>query len=195
MAQAKKGYIYGVLGMLITQLNADGTTPAVPTKIWVNTPTKVGFSASVEEGESATHRGGDRVLCKIEEPDVVIGMDLDFTDARFNFEAQQLMLGGSLITDGGDTVGWTPPTVAEQQTSSPRFKVELYAQNYDATGTLDGYIKHTLGFCKASMGDFEHADQSFATPGVVIKGRENPSVVGPAWVPQFVSTLPPEATG
>ncbi len=192
--QTKKGYLYGCKKAVLTELNADGSTPATPTTVTVDTPTTIGISVQIKEGEKVEHRGGDILLVEREDDDIVTGVDLDYSDARANYQAQQLMFGGTLKTTGVEpdivVIGWTPPTISEQAAGRPRFMMELYIQNLNAQGELDGYLKRTFGYCKATPGDSEHQDQNFATPGATIKARENPSTGAPPYEDEFVELLP-----
>ncbi len=97
--QVKKGYLRGVRGVLLTQLNADGSMPLVPEKWWVDTAQEVGIAAEVVAGESADLRGGDRLLLRIEEDDVIVGATLTFRDAKFDARASVYVGGGTLITE------------------------------------------------------------------------------------------------
>ena len=84
--------------MLITPLNEDGSKPyPVPEKHWIDTAQEVSVEAEVVEGESGELRGGDRILVRIEEDDIVVGATLGFTDARFDAKATELIAGGTLI--------------------------------------------------------------------------------------------------
>ena len=96
--QVKKGYLRGVRGVLITELNADGSMPLVPEKWWIDTSQEVGIAAEVVAGESAELRGGDRLLVSIEEDDVITGATLTVRDAKFDARASVYIGGGSIIT-------------------------------------------------------------------------------------------------
>lgn len=105
------------------------------------------------EGESGELRGGDRVLARYEDPDVVVGYNITFTDARMDAEAARIIGGGQLITqtEGTDerVIGYAVPTIEEQAQRIP-FQAELYVANFNASGGVDGFIKYTFPTASAS---------------------------------------------
>jgi len=196
LSQNKKGYLRGVRGVLITVLNSDGSMPASPTKYWIDTAQNVSVEAQVAEGETADLRGGDKFLTRVEDEDIVVGVDLTFTDARFDVEATVYIAGGSLITvtEGADEriIGWEAPTIAEQNSRTP-FQAEVYVQSFDEKGGREAYLKYTFRYCKGYAPNIEHADQEWGTPEFTIKARENPATGESVYKKEFVSSLPPEA--
>ena len=109
MPQTKTGYLKGCRGLILTPLNSDGSMPATPQKHAVKTSQSVSVELETVEGESGELRGGDRVLARFEENDVVVGANLTFTDARFDAQAAQIIGGGKLVYEEvqvtGDSVG------------------------------------------------------------------------------------------
>lgn len=194
--QLKSGYLRGVRGLLVTQLNADGSTPASPEVHWIDTAQKVGIELEIEEGESATLRGGDHILARIEEDDTIVGANLKFTNARFDAPATTLIGGGSLVTQDGDPntiIGWEAPTISEQASGKTPFKADVYVQNYNSSGGKDGFLKYEFRYCKGTLASVEHSDQDWGTPEFEVKGRENPYSGLSVYRKTFVSALPNEA--
>ena len=144
LAQNKKGYLRGVRGVMLTVLDSDGAMPVSPDTYWVNTAQEVGIEAIVVAGESAELRGGDALLLRLEEDDVITGATLTFRDARFDAEAGTIIAGGNLVTvvEGTDVriIGWEAPTVDEQAVRVP-FQAEVYVQSFNEAGGREAYLK------------------------------------------------------
>ena len=195
--QVKRGYLKGVRGLLITPLNLDGSMPDNPEDYWIDTAQSVGIEAEVIEGESSDLRGGDKVLTRVEEEDVVVGVNLSFTNARFDALATTYIAGGTLITetDGDDEIpiGWEAPTIEEQGEKTP-FEAKVYVQSFNASGGKEGFLEYEFRYCKGSAPTVEHADQEWGTPEFEISARENPATGKSAYKKEFVDELPAIAT-
>lgn len=194
--QVKRGYLKGVRGLLITPLNKDGSKPENPEEYWIDTAQSVGIEAEVIEGESSDLRGGDKVLTRVEEEDVVVGVNLSFTNARFDALATTYIAGGTLITetDGDDEIpiGWEAPTIEEQGEKTP-FEAKVYVQSFNASGGKEGFLEYEFRYCKGSAPTVEHADQEWGTPEFEISARENPATGKSAYKKEFVDELPAKA--
>ena len=194
--QKKRGYLRGVKGLLITPLEADGSMPATPVNYWVDTAQTVSIETEIVEGESSDLRGGDRVLTRVEDDDVIVGANLGFTNARFDAFLTEVIAGGTLITEVVDgeeqVIGWEAPTIAEQGEKIP-FQAKVYVQSYNAAGGKEGYLEYEFRYCKGNAPSVEHGDQEWGTPEFEIKARENPSTGKSVYAKAFVDELPPEA--
>jgi hypothetical protein len=181
---------------MVTALEKTGE-PKVPTDaLWVSTPQEVSIEAVVIEGESAQLRGGDRLLAEVQEDDVVTGVTVSFTNARFSAKLNQLINGGPLIMDGADIVGYDAPSVAAQGAGQPVFRLEVYAQNFSSKGQADKFVRLTLPYCKGrSSAIMSASDREWSTPTFEFKGMESP-IGGTGNIPagpyrkEFVATAP-----
>jgi hypothetical protein len=193
LPQQKTGYLKGCRGLILTPLNEDGSLPSTPVKHAIKTSQSVSVELETVDGESGELRGGDRVLARFEEHDVVVGANLTFTDARFDAQAAQIIGGGELITvtEGTDqrVTGWSAPTIEQQSTRTP-FKAELYVTNFNKSGGVDGYLRYTFPYCIGYAPGIEHQDQEWGTPEFEIRARENPSTGASYVQKEFVDTLP-----
>lgn len=140
-------------------------------------------------------RGGDALIATVEDDDVLAGMNANFQNATLDFEAMQLLGGGSLVGTSPNYTGYVPPTLAQEK-SSPRLplKVEIYAAEY-AEGSQDssdvaGYVKVTLWNAKGRIPTFTQQDRNFAVPSYTIKSRENKAQSKPAFTIDKVANLP-----
>jgi len=192
-SQTKKGYLRGCRGILITELNADGSMPASPTKLWVDTAQEASIEAEVVEGETSDLRGGDHLLVQVTENDVTVGVNVDFTDAKFDAALLEMILGGSLVLDGAEIIGWEAPLVADQTAAIP-FQAELYVQSFNSEGGREAYLKYKFPYCVGRMNGIEHSDQDWGTPEFSLKARENPSTGAASYRREFVTGLPPSIT-
>lgn len=200
MDQVKTGYLRGVRGALITALNEDGSEPSKPEKYWIDTAQEATVEAQVEEGESSSLRGGDRVLAQVEEDDTLTGVEIGFTNAKFDALATTIMAGGKLITEttGEEDskvttiTGWEADMMSETSSKTP-FLIEIYVQNYTAGGMKDGFVKVTIPYCTGTIPNLSYSDQEWATEEFTVKGKENATLNKPVSRKEFVASLPPEA--
>jgi hypothetical protein len=190
--QIKSGYLYGCRGLVITQLNADGSMPGTPDRYGIKTSQKASVEVEYEEGEKSTLRGGDKVLAKVEDRDTITGANVKFTDARFDAKATKIIGGGTLLTSGEEITGWEAPKTTDDEPLP--FAAELYTANYNAQGGVDGYIKYSFPFCKGKLPAVEHSDKEWSAPEFEIRGRENPSTAAACYRKEFVASLPVELT-
>lgn len=194
LPQVRRGYVRGIRGFVVVALDAAGV-PAVPAVSYgVRTAQQVGIAVETEAGEAAVHRGGDSILARIKDPDTVVGLTLTLQDARFDARAIQLIAGGTLITivEGPNTRinGWEAPTLAAQQ-NPPRFRLEAYSANYNSQGAIDGFVKYTFPFCRATFGNQTLQDQTWAIPELNVECAEPPAGGGLYRI-EFVPVLPTE---
>ena len=191
--QIKKGYLRGCRGLMITGLNADGSVPATPVTHWVDTSQEASIEMEMVEGASSDLRGGDRLLTRVEDNDTNVGVNLSFTDARFDAQVLSMLAGGTLITTGTapdeEIIGWEAPKIADQSAKIP-VKVELYVQSFNAEGGREAYLKYTFPYCIGTIGSVTHTDQDWGTPEFSFKARENGSTGDSAYTKEFVSALP-----
>lgn len=193
MTQSKTGYLRGCKGMVIFPLLATGAPASPVVRYGIKTANKAGVELVYEEGEKSTLRGGDVIIAVVEDEDVVVGATFKFTDARFNAEATTIVAGGTLVTSGGDSIGWEAPKLSDQGTRLP-FGAEVYVSNFTKNGILDGYQKITLPFCMGKAPGIEHADKEWATPEFEVKAKENPYSNSSCYRREFVTALPAELT-
>lgn len=196
LPQNKSGYLRGVRGLVVTRINSDGTPDGAAVPYGIKTAQQVGVSVVVESGNATVLRGGDKVLAYVKDPDTVVAVNLAFQNARFDAKAIQTLAGGTLIevAEGTDTriVGWEAPTIEAQQ-NPPYFKAEVYAVNHSARGGgVDGYIKYTFYYCRATFGNETLQDQNWVIPEMNIECLENPSLSGGVYKKEFVAALPAE---
>lgn len=195
LPQNKRGYIRGVRGLVVTRINADGTPDATAVPYGIKTAQQVGVEVQVAGGEESILRGGDKVLARVKDPDTVVGVNLTLRDARFDAKAIQTLAGGTLIevAEGADTriVGWEAPTIEAQQ-NPPYFKAEVYAVSHGSRGQVEGYIKYTFPYCRATFGNETLQDQNWVVPEMTIECMENPALSSGVYRKEFVDSLPAE---
>lgn len=194
LPQLRLGYIRGVRGAVVQSLNPDGTVVSPVVRYGIRTTQQVSVEVEVEAGEAVTLRGGDRVLTRVKDVDIVVGVNLTLQNARFDARAIELVAGGTLITvlDGGDQRinGWEAPTIVAQGT--PRFfRLEVFAVNHNAAGGGDGFVQFTFPFCRATVGNETLQDQNWVIPELNIICSENP-LGGGVYRKEFIVALPAE---
>lgn len=197
-AQYRTGYTRGIKGAVIEVLQSDGSavTPT-PTRYGIRTPQEIGYEFEVVEGAEDQLRGGDIILCNVKENDVIVSANLSITNAKFDLEATYHIAGGTLVTEEIDLVdynnGWEFPTISEQATKTP-FKLELYIQNFNASGQQDSYMQIDFWYNKGYMASVNHSDQEWGTPEIEIKAEENGAQSKSIMTVGWTDTLPTELT-
>jgi len=195
LPQNKRGYIRGVVGAVVTRVNSDGTPDGGATPYGVKTIQSIPYDAEVVAGERANHRGGDRLLASVKDPDTVVGITLTMKDARFDAHAIETIIGGTLIevAEASDTrvVGWEPPTIEEQQ-NPVYFKLEVYARSYASRSGIEAFLKYTFAFCRATYRGENLEDGAWVIQDLAIEAAENPSDTGGIYRKEFVNALPAE---
>lgn len=199
--QVKRGYLRGVRGILITKLEVDGSeseseSELDPTilKHWVDTSQEVDVSAEIVAGETAELRGGDRLLLRLEDDDIIVGATLTFRDARFDGAAAELIGGGNVIADQNDNIiGWNAPTVEEQAERSP-FEAKVYVESFNAAGGREGWLEYTFRYCKGRSAEITHSNRGWGTPEFEVKAKERPHDGASVYQKVFVDSLPELAT-
>jgi hypothetical protein len=191
--QYRKGYIKGVKLVRIQTLESDGDNPVTPVYYKIETPQSVAIEQETEEGASSVLRGGDMVLCRVEEVDTIVGATITLVNAKLDAEALLHLCAGTLIEDTIETVdyniGWEMPTIEEQQSRVPVL-IEIYAKNFNSSGNHDSYVKHTLGWCIGYAPGASMADTEWMTPEITIKCSENGVQSLPVMKWEFVDALP-----
>jgi len=195
LPQIKRGYIRGVKGAVVTAINSDGTPDAGATPYGIKTTQKIAVETEVVTGESADLRGGDKLLAHVKDPDTVVGVNLTLNDARFDAHAIEALAGGTLIEVPEDTdtrvVGWEAPSIEQQQTP-PHFQLEVYATSHDSRVGVEGYVKYTFYYCRATFGGETLEDRQWMVPEIKIVCLENPSTSTGLYKKEFVDSLPAE---
>lgn len=195
LPQSKKGYIRGVRGLVVTRINSDGTDDAGATPYAIKTAQQVGVEVQSVGGEESVLRGGDRILTRVKDPDTIVAIKLALQNARFDAQGIETLSGGTLIEVAEDTdtriVGWEAPTIEEQQ-DPPYFKAEVYAASHNARGGIEGYVKYTFYYCRATFGNETLQDKNWAIPDMSIECMENPSLTGGPYKKELVDALPAE---
>ena len=195
LPQNKRGYVRGIVGVVITGLNADGTIPGTPTKVGIKTAQQAAVDLTVIDGEASALKGGNKVLAYVKDADTVVGGKIKLKEARFDAAAVKLIQGGTYVevAEGADTriVGWEAPTVDSQQTPVV-FQAEVYGISYAGRGNQESYIKYTFGFCRGKLSSFGVADGEWTAPEIELEFFENPSTLAGAYRKEFVSALPAE---
>lgn len=192
------GARYGVRLMVLTELKLTGAEKTGGKVVKINTPQQVSFDPQIVEGSKQELRGGDRLYATIEELDTFTGVNATFQDAVLNYEAMELIGGGTVTTTGVEpdivVTGYTPPTLAEQATPRAPFMAEVYIAEYSegvqSAGSIAGYTKLTLWNCTGNIPTFTAQDQNFLVPSYNIKSRDNTAQSKPSFTLESVTELP-----
>ena len=196
--QYRSGYTKGLKGLVIEVLDTDGSavTPT-PTRFGVRTPQEMGYEFEVVEGDESQLRGGDMILVNVKEEDIIVSANLSVTNAKFDLEQTYHIAGGTLVTETINTTdynnGWAFPSLSEQYAKVP-FKLEVYIQNFNASGQQDSYMKLEFWYVKGYLSSVEHSDQEWGTPELEMKAQENGAQSKTLMNVSWVDSLPTELT-
>lgn len=105
--------LYAV-ALRVARLDAAGLTPAGASNMYVtNTLVKVTFTPVYESGDEVTKKDGQGNLClNIKQPDTFKRVDINSVElCAEDPELVEMLGGGAIITDTGDTIGYAAPAV------------------------------------------------------------------------------------
>ena len=197
-SQYRTGYTKGIKGMVLEVLSADGSavTPT-PTRYGIKTPQELSYEFEVIEGDESQLRGGDIILVNVKEKDIIVSANLSTTNAKLDLECVYHIAGGTLTEEEIETVtyntGWQFPTIAEQYSKVP-FKLEVYIQNFNASGQQDSYLLINFYYVNGYLSSVTHSDQEWAIPELELKAEENSAQSKSIMDYDWVDTLPSELT-
>lgn len=187
--QAQKGYLRGIRGVQVTRLLPDLTKSTTDVAI-IDTATQATYEAITVDGPREALRGGDRVLAYYAERSHVVGHTIRLGNARAHLLALYIVQGGTLIEEPVGTsdtriVGWRAPRVGEQHTG-PYFELVAYQASFNASGGVEGYVKHVWPYCFAVLNRFNIQDNEWTAPEIEVVAVEPPDGSKPFYDFQFV---------
>lgn len=153
------------------RLNAAGATPAGASNMYVtNSLVKVTFTPVYETGENVTKKDGQGRAClDITSADTLKRVDINSLEVcEDDPELMELLVGGSLLVDGADSIGWAFPEVGTDATPNG-VSLEVWTRRYtdnepDATFPYARWIfprvklrptARTIEAANPLQGDFE----------------------------------------
>lgn len=163
--------LYGCKLMVLKELDpVTGLVKAVSPKTEsFKTPQQASITPQWIEGQRQELRGGDGLLCVIEDDPNLVGVELGMTSAELPGEALA-MLGGGTFAAGK----YTAPKIG---TVVPSVQVELYVARYAAGSQSDdnlvGYRKWTFYSAKGRVPTYTAQDRNFLVPQFTIRCKEN----------------------
>jgi hypothetical protein len=104
--------LYAV-AMRVARLDSTGATPAGATNMYVtNAMAKIDHKPVIQEGEARQTVNAQGLLCvDYQEPDQYRGWDVTIDLCAPDPELIELLAGGTLLTETGNTVGWAAPAL------------------------------------------------------------------------------------
>lgn len=130
------------------QLDTDGTFLAGSENLYItDTNISLAIGYNNEAGDDFTQKNGGGGICySLLEPDKFKNLTFALSFCDHDPEGQKLLIGGTLITDGGDTIGVSLPRVG---TAGNEDGVSMEGWTYNITGSgIDPsfpYVKHIFG--------------------------------------------------
>lgn len=117
---AQSSYAASVLGaaVRITRLNSDGTTATGASASYItNKFVRVSFTPEYEEGDEFTEKTADGTVCvTFKTNDTLKRVNLELAICNPDPEFTEISSGGTLLTSGGQSIGWAAPLVSTDAT-------------------------------------------------------------------------------
>lgn len=157
------------------------------------TPQQAGINPQFIEGGRQEIRGGDGLVAAIKEPDNLVSIQLQFTNAELPGDALAMLAGGT-YTDSPNPK-YTAPAVGA---TVPAVIAELYVARYgegsQTASSLQGYRVWTFNYVKGRIPSHTAQDRNFLTPQFTIKCSENhladPALPIYSWKDILANALP-----
>lgn len=182
------------LRLRVRRLDASGA-PVVGASSMYTTSTLVDISSTptYEDGDEITQKNGSGELClNYKEPDVLTGGEMKMTICTPDPELLELLLGGSVITGGGNSIGYAAPRVGAVGTPNG-VSIEAWSRlvlNGSATGQYLRWLWPKVIW----RADEKKLEAGAFSPGLTGVAYENPSWTATDWTwsstswEQFVKT-------
>lgn len=144
-------HLYAV-ALRVSRLNAAGATPAGASNSYVtNSLVKVTFTPEYETGDNIVKKDGQGRTCvDVKQSDTLKRVTLNSVElCEEDPEASELLGGGAIITDGGDTIGWAFPEVGVDPQPNG-VGLEVWARRYidNALDPTYPYARWVFPRCK-----------------------------------------------
>lgn len=123
--------LYAV-ALRVARLDASGATPAGASNMYVtNGLVKVTFTPVYETGDEVTKKDGQGNTClNIKQPDTFKRVDINSVElCAEDPELSELLGGGAIITDAGDTIGYAAPAAGVDPTPNG-VSLEVWTRRY-----------------------------------------------------------------
>lgn len=149
---------------------------------------QVGVGIELEAGADVTQKNGCGALCQaFRQPDLIKRVTLGTTLCQLDAELIQLMVGGTVIMDGADAIGYELPTISDTPNPGGVLEVWTYAWDGEAQATLNvadaAYFHFVFPHARFAPGDFTLEAENFlqfpldgysdANPNVTTNGPYN----------------------
>jgi hypothetical protein len=161
-----------------TRLDDVGNVAEPPNNVAVSdSPISVTVTPRVEAGADLTLKGGcDCIVATYLGPDLLKGFDLELAKAKIEPALEEILLGATVISDGGDQIGyWHPgPLDCGQTQTLAGFEFWTDVWIGSAQESVRPYIHHVY-----PSTTWQQAAQTFqnefAQPGITGKASANPA--------------------
>jgi hypothetical protein len=140
MAQTGCFGSYQLMAVRAHRLEADGSKicPNPDGSAYNLRPVRLQIDPQQTTGERAEQRAGDGTLCGIaENPDLTTGVNLTLELCQLDLELLELLTGGQIVLDAGDTIGYIGP-----DPTSPPDPVEFHAWSKSWAGSSQNASPH-----------------------------------------------------
>lgn len=105
---------FQAIAIRVTRLQSDGSLATGPSASYVLNSSfmSLSFTPEYEEGDEFVQKGGDGTVCAtFKAPDTLKRTTLEIAICDPDPEFAEILAGGTLLTDAGQTVGWASPAV------------------------------------------------------------------------------------
>ena len=148
MAQSRAASVQGV-AIRVTRLNSNGTTATGASASYiVNSFIRVSFTPEYEEGDEITEKNAAGEVCvTYKAADTLKRVTLELAVCEPDPEFTEVVSGGSLLTSGGQSVGWAAPLTGVDATpNGVSLDVWSYAVANGTRASTNPYFRWVFPF-------------------------------------------------
>lgn len=143
---------------------------------------KLQVGVELEEGADVTQKNGcGSLVAAIKEPDLIKRVSLQLDLSRLDAELKWVLLGGDVITSGGNTVGYQSATSSDEP---PAVCFEAWSKAWDGTQQAvsslstpnSSYVHWVFPFTRWAQGQFTMERENFLVDPLTADGTENTEI-------------------
>ena len=160
-----------IRGCKLLTIQRSGVAP-----YYIHDPVSLSVTPDIVSGDRHEFRSASGRLVLWDEPDVMVGVELRFSQAVLDATTVRLMCGGSV--SGGV---YSAPSITDQTSGKPLFEAVLYVSRYEAGITHEGavkdYLKMTFPYCTGYAPGFTAVGRAFLVPEFSIYAEADQDVL------------------
>jgi hypothetical protein len=152
MAQDYAASVQGAV-LRVTKLNSDGTLATGASACYVTEAfMRVSFTPEYETGDEVAEKNAQGAVCiAYKAPDTLKNVSIEVAICEPDPELTQLLVGGTLLTDSGKTVGYASPSVGvDANPNGVAIEVWSYAIAEGKRSSVNPYFQWVFPYVKVT---------------------------------------------